>query len=299
MGSMTFETTVYTTADMNAAYNGAVADALHDFGADPYNGTIATTGGVELSPLTSDGTPIPEDQIDQDAMAERLNHLTKWENCEAIPVLRSAPEERETLPGQITVEVTVDSALVIDSGDPGFYSSELRQALTDAATTEVRRRISQSGGVAMRKWNQTEQWVETPRPANEYTTRLRGGMNIIKKPKVATHATKGTTETRYFVHREGDTQLPPWRTGFSSQAAARAGLPGSLSEKGQRGLGRESYSIFAMTRRVTGEPLVEHSVDAVAGAKTTVEVSVEVSRLVKAAQPTQERGWVFYGWAAC
>lgn len=293
MGAHNFETVIYTTASMEDAYHQAVADALHDAGHDPYNGTISTTSGVRLSPLAT-GKPLPDHKIDYSALGERLDYLSKWEDCEALPILRSIPAERERV-GTVDVDVTVPSELF----DSGPYEPKTLAALEAAATTEVRKRIRSTGKLETHVFGKDSMVTPVPGDAKEYEVSFMGQALIVQQPKASTRATKGKTETRYFIINPKMPTLPDWEQGHATQAAARAALPTALSRSAAQWRGRESFSIIAMTRRTGGEALVEHTVDARAGARTKVRVGVTVHRLVKPAQVTDEAGWLFYGWAAC
>lgn len=293
MGAHNFETIIYTTANMEDAYRQAVEDALHEAGHDPYNGTISTTSGVRLSPLAT-GNPLPEHKIDYSALGERRDYLNKWEHCEALPILRTIPAKHERV-GSVDVDVTVPSDLF----DSGPYEPKTQAALEAAATTEVRKQIRSTGKLETRVFGKDSLVTPVPGDAKEYEVSFMGQTLIVQQPRASTRATKGKTETRYFIIDPKMPVLPDWEQGHATQAAARAALPTALSRDAGLWRGRESCSIIAMTRRVGGEPLVEHTVDARAGVRTKVRVRVEVHRLVEPAQVTDEAGWLFYGWAAC
>lgn len=302
MGSINFEEVIYTTASMKDAYAQVVQDALVEWGTEPYNGSISTTDGVVLSPLAT-CTPIPESQVDREAIGARLDQLSKWGPCEALPVLEVIPARVDRVPGRCTVETSVPADAVSASNGHSNIAP-LKEVLTKQATRSVHKQLRDTG-------------LRTVQHTDEHTTTLRAGekvqdyrvhvvdYQIVSPAKATTRATPGPTETRYFIlpaldnpHHRRD--LPAWDTGFPTQAKARAALPQTLPQTlGQRNL-HVGYEIVSMTRRATGAGLVEHSLDALEGKKTVkVTLDVSVSRVVEPEQVTKRPGWLFYGMAAC
>lgn len=294
MGATNFDHIIYTTASMEDAYQNAVGEALHECGHEPYNGTISTTGGVRPSPLAG---PVPESQIDWNAISGRLDHLNKWEDCEALPILRTDPDKLENLPGSVTVETSIATDAV-RGGNGDAFSAPLSSALAEAATREVHKLVRSGNSL------RTSDYA-----GRSHTTPIRGAAKdyrvgnisyqIIQPPKVTSRATKGATETRYFIlpkqgNRFGKQSMPAWETGHSTQAKARAALPQKLERRWQA-----AFEIVSMTRRTGGEGLVEHSLDALAAKTVKVAITANVSRVVESGHVTDERGWLFYGWAAC
>lgn len=293
MGAHNFEHTIYTDSDMETAYRKAVEDARTEHGLDPYNGTISTTEGAVLSPLHTDN-PTPEDQIDWNKISERLDHLDKWSHCEALPIFKVVAPQTERV-GFFTVEVSVASGLL--AGSP--YDPHLLEALQAAFTKEIHKRIRNDGQLTMEPDYRGEvRTVTTGRTYKDYTASY-WAHQILQAPKATTRATKGHTETRYFVIKAGEGSLPRWESGHPSQAEARAALPAALpASRGWDQSPTASYEVIAMTRRVGGEPLVTHSLDAASGKTTRVRVRGQVSEVIEPAQMTRQKGWVFYGWAA-
>lgn len=296
MGATSFEHTIYTDSAMDAAYAQAVSEARDEYGHDPYNGTVSTTEGVQLSPLYK-GSPIPENQIDQEALSARLNDLSKWGPCEALPILRVQPA-RTIAHGHITVEVSVPSHLL--TGDQRHYNADLHKALKDGLSKEVRKRIRSDKQLTLDPDNRGESKVlATGSAVDDYTVSYMVHQ-IAQVPKVATRATKGKTETRYFVLPEGAASMPTWDSGFPSQAEARAALPTSLpSSRGWDQNPKATYEVISMTRRVGGEPLVTHVLDAASAKTTLVKVCGSICEVIDPEQVTREKGWLLYGVAAC
>lgn len=267
MGAHNFETTIYTSKTVDAAYQEAVDLALYENGHEPYNGTISTTEGVALSPLANgDGTPTPEDQIDWRAINKRLDHLNKWEHCEALPIAKVI-DPRTEYRGSLTAEVRVNSDLLTNG-----TLRELEAALEAALTRHLRRCIRVDQQISLDPDYRGQATVLHATDPGAYTA-THWGHQIAQEPKATTRATKGKTETRYFVLPAGATQMPAWDTGHPSQAAARAALPTTLpSSRGWDQSPRAEYEVISMTRRVNGDPLVTHTLDAATGKTTAVNV---------------------------
>lgn len=290
MGSHDFREVTFTDADMRSAYQEVSERAEREDGASAYSGTIATTNGVYQSPLHP--IPVREDRIDEDGIQSELDGMDTWGPCAAIPILRVTSSQEEWL-GKFASEVTVPSELV--NGD----RDALISALEKAALKAVAKSIRVSGALTVRGWDKNSKRVKVGADPKPFTVRY-SEHSIVQTPKATTVATKGKTETRYFVMVEGETRMPAWENGHISQAEARASLPQELPVDNYRRATTPvaRYEIISMTRRVTGEPLVTHELSAV-GAKTVkVNVTVVVWKTVTPAKVTDEKGWMFYGWAA-
>lgn len=294
MGSHNFDCTIYTDADMETAYREAVADAEIEFGHEPYNGTISTTEGAQLSPLHT-GTPTLESQIDWDRLTDRLDHLNKWGPCEALPILRVVPARTEQI-GTITIETNLPSDLLQGT----HYDPTMHAAMEDALTKEVHKRIRRDGQLECEPdYLGRSRTVETGRTHKDYKVSYFAHQ-VAQAPKTTTRATKGRTETKYFVLPEGASNLPRWDSGYPTQAEARAALPMTLpSSRGWDQSPRAAFEVISMTRRVGGHPLVTHTLDAATGKTTRVKITGHVWRVTEPEQTTDQKGWLFYGMAAC
>lgn len=101
MGACTFRTFWTSTESLEQAYADAVAHARQEHGYDSFNGSISTTSGVQPHPTVI--TPVSREAA-VGATDSRMDHLNKWENCEAIPIAEPAAVQERV----ITVTVTVD-----------------------------------------------------------------------------------------------------------------------------------------------------------------------------------------------
>lgn len=299
MGSVSFADTISTPGGMETAYRIAVDEALTEHGHDPYSGTIATTVGVNRSPLCKTGERIPLSEVDWEAVTERQRHMRKWEPCEALPVYMVAPARLDHLPGRIMVETSIASDAIRDSGGDSFQKC-LHEELMNAAAREVNKLLRAGGHLVTTDYRGETQKVAIQGTPKDYRVGFTS-YKIVQSPKVSTRATKGATETRYFIlqkPRPGffnqKQSLPDWSAGYSTQAKARAALPRTLERSATA-----DFEIVSMTRRSGGEALVEHSLDALAGKTAKVEITAQVSRVVEPERVLDEQGWLLYGWAAC
>lgn len=299
MGSSNFETIVYGIKDMQEAYASAVDEALYSEGHDPYNGTISTTDGVVLSPLST-GKPVPENEINWSAVSERLDHLSKWEECEALSIHKVTPAQHERL-GETTMDIRIPSDTSAEDRD---------KVITAEAEKQLRRWAREGVSVKLEKTYSRPERKITLDKSKKYAVEP-AQWRITNDPKVVTRASKGKTETRFFilpVHHGNRPQtwvkMPRWEDGYTSQADARAALPtpplrGWIGDR--RLLSPQEWEVISMTRRVGGTGLVEHSVDHRGTRKTmSLLVSVKIDEVVSEAKKNpNEIGWLFYGWAAC
>lgn len=288
MGSASFETTVYGVDDLDTAYANAVSEARDEYGYDPYNGTISTTSGAVASPLNT-GEPIREDRIDWEVISERLDHLSKWQHCEALRVAEVSPGRIEYL-GVVTVEVKVPS-------------DTEHSDLQDKVRAEVYKTLA--------RWRRSAHKVDfvtdfrgttatkTLDKNSDYVVDGHLKITPLSEPKRTTKATTGKTVTKFFIVPAGSDRLPPWSEGHPTQAAARAALPDTTVPNGRNRGPVQSWEIISVGRREDGAALVTHDVDSRGSKKnTTYRVEARVSRIVSPPTPTGNLGWLFYGWAA-
>lgn len=261
VGAHNFETVLYTTEDAETTYRQAYDDALVEFGTDPYNGGISTTEGCicvrGVEPMTL--------QQAREYSGARLDNLSKWGPCEALPLVHEEAAEYESA-GEREVSVTV-------SGEVFNDHAGLRKAL--AERLEIR-------PDSIRNW----------RPVWDPST-LHSKITVT--PKVDASAPKEAAEKKFFVVDAGVASMPRWEDGYPTQAAARAALKGELRHY-FGGVPTRSVEIIGITRRVSGRPLVAASI-----APKTVQatLTVRLQRKVKdAVVGTTRAGWYFYGWAA-
>lgn len=289
MGATSFDTTIYTDADMESAYRQACAEALYEEGHEPYNGTISTTAGVRLSPLSS--TPVPENQIDLAAIDERLSHLEKWGVCEALPI-RALTAGKYTPLGSATVEARVPAAAIAQA-TPWH---EQQRMFAEAFLRVVRKKVKQGEAVIAPRPGQDTVAVD-PGNVSALTVSEVAGTPLPGAQTATTHVTPGRKETRYFVIEPHRIAMPRWESGYPTLAEARAALP-ATNPSGVRAV--YTCEVIAMTRRVTGEPLLQHHVGPKEGPKTLPVSLTGVVRLCLEKPRLSDRtGWLFYGWAAC
>lgn len=143
--------------------------------------------------------------------------------------------------------------------------------------------------------------VQADLPADAVLTDLRAGGSFMAAPDapagpkvtaaVKAAAPKAKTVTRYVVL--GSREHSTWATGFPTQAAARAWACETL--KSQTGDIAATLEIEAVTRRATGEPLVQVTRDI---SKVTYEVDVTYITCPPIPAGTTPDGWLFFGWAS-
>lgn len=298
MGACEFESVVWGDQSMVSAYDEAVRDALFEHGNDPYSGTIATSRGARLAPWKADETPlcspsgIHQDVALLDFMSGRLNHLRKWGHCEAIRVAEMVPAETTFL-GYAVVDIEM-SAEDYASEDKGrrIYDS------VNAALARARRKAGREGTEPVLTVMGRHRGVEPVEVVNDENVRvLPHSVPVVREvlsAKSTTAATKGKTETRYFILDLSQRKplLPDWERGFPSQAAARAALPATSVS------GAEAYDIVSMTRRVGGAALVEYRATPTRTSKVSLRVHASLERVDVPARRGERTGWLFFGWGA-
>ena len=183
MGSHNFEDTYYGTANAQEAYSTLVAEARYEHGADPYSGTIATTGGARVA----QSEPVTIEQARKIA-DERIDNLSKWDACEAIALVEQTPEQWEDT-GNEEVTLTVTGKVFNDRAKMvALIAKEL-----GIKAEQVKRYRAATGRHAYRRQADVT-------------------------PKVDAVATKGKTETRYFIVNPRQSHMPLWEEGHASQA---------------------------------------------------------------------------------
>lgn len=301
MGSTSFEQTIFghpaTPEGMNAAYQEAIDQALHEYGSDPYSGTIAANGeGAVLAPFARYGTPIQVSDLPDDAIADSLNNLSKYEPCEAVPIIETEPGKVHTSQvGNLTIQVPRDAF-----PDGPRDHSNLRDIVQPFALTAVRKLAKQHGQLDVEPMGEDGQTLlDTPDPRA-----LQVSVNnarIAAPATTATTATKGPAQTRYFIIATDLPQLPRWKDGYASQAEARKHLPTTTHRHAwpQNVSATLRWEIVTMTRRASGEPLVTHTLGTKKSKTVPVTASVAVHKMLEAPKVTGRTGWLFCGMAPC
>lgn len=293
MGASNFDLIVYGKKSMQDAYQEAYDEALYMDGHDGYNGTISTTEGVWPSPISS--IPVREDQIDHEAISVRLEYLNKWGHCEALPIREVIPARHDYL-GVIEVEARMPSALFERSADHAERRAETQRVFL----REVRKALKAGNSIPF-MYDFLGRTSHALKAADVDLSALEVDRVVATPEKAAqrasTRATAGKVETRYFILREGQQEIPRWESGHSSQAEARAHLPKSLRDPYR--VTNEAYEVISMSRRASGEGLVAHEVS-LSGRGKTVPVRLKGALSVRTAKAkvTGRTGWYFYGWAA-
>lgn len=260
MGSTNFEKVHYRPVSAQEAYSLLCEEAADEDGHSGYSGTIATTQGVRVHSVV----PVTLAQA-RKAAEPRLDHLNKWDVCEAIALVHEEPA-RYVGDGEREVTLTLSGE---DFNDPQKVTALL------AKTLKV-------------KPEQIERFTSS----DPKTYRNR----VAAEPRVEAEVPKEKTETRFFILSMERPQMPRWENGHPSQAAARAALPSMLGADFGGSLLPATYEIIGITRRVSGDPLVKAVVSA---KKVTVTYTVSLRKKVSdAVVGTERAGWYFYGWAA-
>jgi len=262
MGSQGFSEVIYTTDSLRDAYRSLVLDAKAMHGNNPYNGTISTTEGVQLH--NTNGPVLFQEA--QRIADQRMEHLSKWENAEAIQLIDESkfPVRKQTKKVKITAQEIKDNG-----GDP-------TQALLAVARANASLRANEV--------------VTSAEIAYEPGTSTR---SITPKYRVVTKATEGKTETRYLITNSHTTT--PWDKGFKTMAEARKRMVeiASVAPISTWSLPAETeYSITSMTKREGGLPLVRTVREIV-----SIEATVDF-KFMKVTPNAPAAGFYIYGWAA-
>lgn len=274
----------YGPNDMDAAYKKARAEAVEEFGRSSYSGSLATTNGVYLSQL-SKKTPTSEYTISNDIVDSILSRTEKYGPVEAIyvseynyyPHYINAPSLRLRItPG----DKELDYSFVHD------YNAKVDKEVRDEVKSILRVKIMKmikDGEIKLPDGAVLGKNAELAVAVNRIRTAQA-------QKKTRTVTTDGQRLTKYFIVNSDDDTMPKWDDGFASQAEARK----NLNDKIPVG---SSQEIIAITRRDTGEGLVNHQVTGYRN--KTVEVEVEPHVVVMVSDGKEKRtGWMFVGWAA-
>lgn len=290
MGMHNFETVIWHEGAMDEAYWQANAEATSEYGTDPYNGTISTTDGVQLSPWRSETVPLEDDPALIAFTSERLDHLQKWDVCEAVRVRESIPARTEHL-GRVRLNTTLT---VEEYADTDKRHANLKRAAQETIDATVRK-AKRTGNPAKVTFQNHLRGVTRECTLDSAIRVSQPQVAEVLSARYTTRATEGKAETRYFILKRGDVsgqQMPKWEDGHATQAKARAALPKTSIT------GAEQYEIIGMTRRVGGAPLVEHAAVPSKSSKVSLCVDVNLERVITPAHAGERTGWLFYGWAA-
>jgi len=151
------------------------------------------------------------------------------------------------------------------------FRQDLERLAADQITLATRERIA-SVRVNEAVWDQS-------------TGRHLGGPKVTHRTRI--EVPKAKTETRYVVLGAGTGEQ--WEHGFPTQAAARAWAEQHIQESHA-----DALAIQAITRRITGEPLVTIRRDVV---KSVVPVTITIATASQLAPTTD--AWLFFGYASC
>lgn len=266
MGGASFEQYVPHKGTADEAYEQACAEATHERGHDGYNGTISTTNGC----IVITQTPLPTHAAYKLAR-ERLDDFSKWGACGAIPMV----DTDKASMNQRTIEV----AVTVTSLDPNQPTWELNENVVEMAKKKVRlHKNEQIINVEIGNG-----WGDTKEPERTFSN--------------AVAATKGPTETRYFVidrskAHHSSVATPRWQDGHPSQAAARKVLDAKVKEhrpSRMPGDPLEEYDVIGVTRRADGRGLVE-------GERRLIKVVYHCTATVGEIDTSGgHTGWLFFG----
>lgn len=257
MGGVTFSQEHYGITDPSEAFREATSQARYEYGHGGYSGTLAEKGEYTIIQKQ----PMVLEAAEKlayaliDANDPRITD--KWGPAGAIPLCNETPGEVEDL-GRVTVEVT-------------FKGVPSHEEVMTAAEAKVRKEHGKNVNCRFYDSQVTYEYRHT------------------------TTATKGATETRYFVMKVGDREMPSWESGYVSQAEARAHAAEAVA-RDRWSVGDMEAEIISMTRRSEGTPLATYQRKVKTSTHT---VSLLAQRVVKPAQSTPGvAGWLFFGWAS-
>lgn len=264
MGATNLEQVIYTTAPAREAYERLVDEAISEYGNDPYNGTISTSGGYRIH-----GNHAMTEAEAYKVAEQRLSSLNKWEAFEAIALVD--PKTIKTR--RVTRTFKITGKAIKDAGS-------LSAAIKSAAM-----------GISLREGEKITRYAV----ATENGT--WGNPKQTLRHKATSRATEGKAVTRYFVkYANRFSEQPEWKNGYATMALARKALEAVAAKPAKRGMFNEpdtiSYEIVAEVRREDGRPLAV-AVSEVVGAEVEVNIDIE-----KAPAKRVAAGWLFYGWAA-
>lgn len=274
----------YGPNDMEAAYKKAREEAVDEFGRSSYSGSLATTHGVYLSRF-SKKTPTSEYTISNDMVDSILSRTEKRGPVEAIyvseynysPHYINAPSLRLRItPG----DNELDYSFVHDYNDK--VVKEIRDEVKSIIRVKIMKMIK-DGEIKLPDGAVLGKNAELEVAVNRIRT-------VQAQKKTRTVTTDGQRLTKYFIVNSDYETMPKWDDGFASQAEARKNLNDKLP------IG-SSQEIIAITRRDTGEGLVNHQVTGYKNKTVEVEVNPHVTVMVSDGKE-QRTGWMFVGWGA-
>lgn len=264
-------------------YDRLVSDAVYEYGSDGYNGTISTTNGFVIAtrhPVTMDEANQMASNFWDNDTEERLG-ISKWGPCAAVPVV----EESAVVSKEVKFEVTITGALELH---------DARSQLQEKVSAYLAGYLANKGkpGDGVLAWD-VELGQQRYDPAkSEWVT---DGRSPKKKTSTSVVAPKGKTITRYFISG-ANLSFDPARfltTGFGSQAEARAHVAELVKKDDRFGHATQQYSVFGVTMRESGEPLVQGKREVV---ETTYPILAKVGQVKAGAKV---KGYLFFGIAAC
>lgn len=217
MGATDFYQSIVTNDSVGAAYRRLCDQAIHERGANSYNGTISTTSGVHVAIQT----PMPIAEARRLAHS-RMEHLDKYD-CEAIPTLAATDCAVRTV--SITVSVTGDLLANYDA---------LKETLRSAAQRRCKK------GEIVGELNIVKDADDCSHTAGWTTT-----------CKTITKVGAGEAVTRYYL-KDQYKRTTGLAGGYVSQAAAR-GAAIDIAGKSREPI---TITITAIKSRSSGEPLV-------------------------------------------
>jgi hypothetical protein len=265
MGSQSFSI-VANGSNLNEAFRSAVENARWEYGNGGYTGSLAEKSDV----IAITSTPMSEQAAAElahsliDSSDPRIDD--KWGPAGAIPIDTNLTSRVE----KVTVVVSAAEVEAAKTGQKSFSD-----ALRDAAKAKLPKRVARQGERVL-------------------SVSARVTSVSVRKPRAV--AAEGKPVTRYVVSGPGSAH-PNWKTGFATQAQARAyalelaGTPLTRIPFGS--IADEAWEVAAVSRRDTGAALVrvERVVD-----KYTVEATAVLEKSAPA--NAKASAWLLFGWAS-
>lgn len=242
----------------------------------PAGHLAAVTAALKASGDLKRGETVEHAQLTMYAQPpRRLGYTTAATITQITDARFEVTIRKAAAPTTRTVDVTVTIP-----GDPGH---DTYNTVLAAVTAKVRLKAGETV-TAVHAPGLGGYWTADPNPLPD----------PVRTYKTTTTAPKTKPETRYLVH--GDRAHDTWDTGFPTQAAARAhALTLTQAQPSRWDAGTTSYTIDAVTRRTTGEPLVTVTRTLT---KTVWTVRVTITHTPPIPLGTQPDGWLFFGWAS-
>lgn len=257
-------------SDVAEAFHAALRDAAFEYGHGGYTGTIAEKDSYTVIDRTirtwEDTRRFADTLMDDDRVSD------KWGPAGALPIYYAT----EVTPAVRRVEIHRQSITSRQVCDPAQFEGEVQEFLTHTLA-----RHAHPGEV-----------IANIRPS--------AVPEVQWKVSASTGTAGAKALTRYVVGGSGTHET--WASGFTSQAEARAwaveNITSSPYYSGTRyGAGERSFTIEAITRRDSNEPLVTVTRTA-RKAIWTVDVTFETPAVMDEATPSKPQGWLFFGWAS-